>query len=297
MKIFKEESKINFLKIQKITFVISTIIILCSFASIVVKGINFGFDFVGGTQIEMKLKNELTIDGIKNEIKKSNYNNIDVQSIKGAKDVLFTVPLIKNDKDSEEHKKTCNKLIEIFPESEITSISFIGAKVSGDLINKSLIAVMLSLIATFIYIALRFEYRLAISAAIALAHDPIVIIGFFSIWEIRVDLISVAAILTVIGYSLNDTVVVFDRIRENYKKHHELKPNEVINLSINQTLSRTIILSLLTLSVVVSLYIFGGPVLHSFSLALIIGIITGTYSSIYIAGAIAANLGLEKKYL
>ncbi|NQY42100.1 MAG: protein translocase subunit SecF, partial [Legionellales bacterium] len=145
-----------------------------------------------------------------------------------------------------------------------------------------------------IYIAMRFEYRLAICSAIALAHDPAVILGIFSFYQIEFDLKTLAALLAVIGYSLNDTIVVFDRVRENFKKYRKKKPSEIMNLSINQTLSRTIITSVLTLIVVVALYIYGGETLKGFSLAMILGVVFGTYSSIYVAGTLAITLGLSR---
>jgi preprotein translocase subunit SecF len=184
------------------------------------------------------------------------------------------------------------------PGATIQSSSFIGAQVGKELATNGALALFIALLGTAIYIALRFEYRLAISAAVSLIHDPIIILGFFAVTGMEFDLISLAAILTIIGYSLNDTIVVFDRIRENFRKQR--KPTntiEVINLSVNETLSRTIITSGLTLLTVVSLFIYGGKVLHGFSTALLIGIVIGTYSSIYVAGALAVALGLKREDL
>ena len=183
------------------------------------------------------------------------------------------------------------------PGATFQSVNFVGSTVSSELAYKGILAVIVALLGTMIYIALRFEYRLAVSAAVALVHDPVLILGIFSFFHIQFDLTALAAVLTVIGYSLNDTIVVFDRVRENFRKMRRGTTVEVVNAAINQTLSRTIMTSSLTLTVVVVLFLFGGPTIHGFALALIIGIVIGTYSSIYVAGAFAVALGLSRKDL
>ena len=174
-------------------------------------------------------------------------------------------------------------------------VDFVGPQVGQELATKGALAILVSLLATMVYIAIRFEYRLAFSSAIALIHDPILILGIFAWFGIEFDLKALAGLLAVIGYSLNDTIVVFDRVRENFVKIRRSTPIEIMNISINQTLSRTIMTSLLTLFVVVALFVYGGETIHGFSLALIIGIVIGTYSSIYVAGALAVVMGLSSK--
>ena len=184
--------------------------------------------------------------------------------------------------------------MQALPGAQIQRFNVVGAEVGKELFTKGALALFVSLLAILIYISMRFEYRFAISAILALIHDPVLILGMFSLFHIQFDLIAFAAVLTVIGYSLNDTIVVFDRVRENFRKVRKGTPLEIMNLSINQTLSRTIMTSGLTLLAVISLLIYGGPVLYGFSLALLIGILIGTYSSIYVAGALAVAFGLQR---
>ena len=174
-------------------------------------------------------------------------------------------------------------------------VDFVGPQVGQELATKGALAVIVALIATMIYIAMRFEYRLAVSSTVALIHDPVLILGVFAMFGIEFDLKALAGLLAVIGYSLNDTIVVFDRVRENFVKIRRSSPIEIMNISINQTLSRTIMTSVLTLFVVVALFVYGGETIHGFTLALIIGIVIGTYSSIYVAGALAVVMGLDRK--
>ena len=181
--------------------------------------------------------------------------------------------------------------------ADIKSVSYIGPEVGKELTQKGILAIFIAVLATMIYIALRFDLKFAISSAVALAHDPIIILGIFSLFQFSFDLTTLAAILAVIGYSLNDTVVVYDRVRENFRSMRTASVGEVINSAINDTLSRTVITSGLTLVVVIVLFLFGGPSIHYFSLALIIGVIVGTYSSIYVAGTLAVALGLTRESL
>ena len=183
------------------------------------------------------------------------------------------------------------------PGAELPRVEFIGPQVGHAMVTNGILALLVSLLATMLYIAIRFEYRFAISAAVALIHDPILILGVFAFFHIDFDLIALAAVLTILGYSINDTIVVYDRVRENFRKMRKGTTLEIINTSVNQTLSRTIMTSSLTLVVVVALFVYGGETLRGFSIALIIGIMIGTYSSIYIAGALAVMLGLERKHL
>ena len=176
-------------------------------------------------------------------------------------------------------------------------VSYIGPQMGQEMASKGLIAIIIALLGTMIYIALRFDLRFAVGSTVALVHDPVIILGVFSFFHIEFNLISLAAVLTVIGYSLNDTIVIFDRVRENFRKMRKAEALEVMNQSINQTLSRTIMTSALTLTVVLALFFLGGNLLHGFSLALIIGIIVGTYSSIYVAGSLTLALGLNRQHL
>ena len=183
------------------------------------------------------------------------------------------------------------------PGAQLQRVEFVGPQVGQEMATKGLLAILIALLGTMIYIAIRFEYRFAIGSAVALVHDPILIMGMFSYFQLEFNLTALAAVLAVIGYSLNDTIVIFDRIRENFRKVRKGSPIEVVNLSINQTLSRTVMTSAATLVVVLALFIFGGAMIHGFATAYIIGIVVGTYSSIYVAGALAVALGLNKQDL
>ena len=188
-----------------------------------------------------------------------------------------------------------DQVMNALPGATKQQVDFVGPQVGQELATKGALAIIVSLLATMLYIAVRFEYRLAFSSAIALIHDPVLILGIFAWFGIEFDLKALAGLLAVIGYSLNDTIVVFDRVRENFIKIRRSTPIEIMNTSINQTLSRTIMTSVLTLFVVVALFVYGGETIHGFALALIIGIVIGTYSSIYVAGALAISMGLSSK--
>ena len=208
-----------------------------------------------------------------------------------SKDVLISIaPRAKEDSSM-----LVDRVMHVLPGAEKQRVEFVGPQVGAELATKGALAIFISLLATMIYIALRFEYRLAFSSAVALIHDPVLILGVFALLKIDFDLKALAGLLAVIGYSLNDTIVVFDRVRENFVKLRRKTPVEIMNISINQTLSRTIMTSVLTLFVVVALFVYGGETIHAFSMALMIGIIVGTYSSIYVAGALAVSMGLNRK--
>ena len=215
--------------------------------------------------------------------------NISIQSLGGSKHILLRIPKT-NDKNLQSSIEKL--LVDHFPDSKISQVEYIGPQIGKELLTDGLNAIIFALILTMFYIALRFEYRFAIAAIVALLHDPIITLGVFSYCQIEFDLISLAGILTVLGYSLNDTIVVYDRIRENFSNYPRSDIESIVNMAINETLSRTIITSLLTLLAVLSLLFFGGDSLHGFSVALAVGIVVGTYSSIYIAGALAVVLGL-----
>lgn len=291
MEFFKANTKIDFMGQRKWAAIFSIILFIFSVASLSIRGLNLGLDFTGGTQIEVTYQSPVTVNTIRDSLAKSGFTQAIVQPYT-VRDISIRVG---PQKISQDQLKT--KLAAALPGAKIVSLSYIGPQVSKTLMTNGILAIIVSLIGTMIYIALRFEYRFAVSSTIALIHDPVLILGIFAFFQLEFDLVVLAALLTVIGYSLNDTIVVYDRIRENFRKMRKGTPVEVVNVSINQTLSRTIMTSGLTLLVVVVLYFFGGPVLHNFSLALIIGIIIGTYSSIYVAGSSALTLGLNRQSL
>ena len=291
MEWFNPHSTYNFMGWRKFNAIFSMILICISLAGLGYKGLSWGLDFTGGTQVEMSFKQLAVIEDIRRSLHAAGYPGAQVMTYGNAHDVLITIPAsVDNDVSQLKHR-----LQESFPQDKIMQMSYIGPQVGNELATKGIIAVIIAMIATMIYIALRFEYRLALSSALALIHDPMLILGVFAWFDIEFDLKALAALLAVIGYSLNDTIVVFDRVRENFLKVRRVAAIDIMNLSINQTLSRTIMTSLLTLSVVLALLFMGGESLRGFSLALSIGIVIGTYSSIYVAGSLALWLGLDKK--
>lgn len=291
MEWFNPNAQYNFMGWRKFNAIFSLILILISLVGLATKGLNWGLDFTGGTQIEMSFSETANIEAIRLILKNKGYHDAQVMTYGNSQDVLISLA----SSVGEDVNKIRFQMTQLFPKVRIQQISYIGPQVGHELASKGIIAVIVAVLATMVYIAVRFEYRLAVSSAIALIHDPMLILGVFSWLGFEFDLKALAAVLAVIGYSLNDTIVVFDRVRENFLKVRRTEPSEIMNLSINQTLSRTIMTSFLTLSVVLALLFLGGESLRGFSLALSIGIIIGTYSSIYVAGSLAIWMGLSKK--
>ena len=297
MELFHQNTKIDFMGLRKWTGAFSLIISIISLLLLFTKGLNFGLDFTGGTQLELRYEHPITPNEVREKLEKGGFEGIKVIQYGSTRDILVKIANKKGVSEEQLSQKVLGVLKNDHDGIELRQVEFVGAEVSEHLAEQGGLAVLMALVATMIYIALRFEYRFGVSAAVALLHDPIVILGIFSFFQIEFDLATLAAILAVIGYSLNDTIVVYDRVRENFRKVRQETPTQIMNLSINQTLSRTVMTSCLTLLVVIALYFFGGSSLHGFSLALIIGIVIGTYSSIFIAGALALNMGLSRKAL
>lgn len=293
MEFFRRATKIDFMKIKSITAGISLLMIIFSFTSLYLNGINWSLDFTGGIIVELGYEQAAPLSKIR-DVLKADYHEAIVQSFGSPKEVVVKLASRPGVDEKVVAANIIKELTKDGSKVELRRVDAIGSQVGAELAEQGSLAVIVALIATMVYIALRFEMRFAVAAAVALAHDPIVILGMFSFCQVEFDLTTLAGMLAVIGYSLNDTIVVFDRVKENFIKLRKTTPYEVVNLSINQTLSRTIMTSGLTLLVVIALLIFGGPTLHGFSLSLFIGILVGTYSSIYIAGAFALYLGLNK---
>ena len=293
MEFFKKIPQIDFMGLQKWTAIFSITIFVASIVSLCVYGLNLGLDFTGGVQIELGFKQAAQLDGIRSTLATAGFDRAVVQSYGSSRDVQITLPPPK----SGDAKAVVDQVMQLLPNAELRRNDFIGPQVGKELTQKGILAVVVSMMLTMLYIMVRFEYRFAVSSTVALIHDPVLILGVFSFFQLEFNLIVLAALLAILGYSLNDTVVVFDRVRENFRKLRKSDPRDVMNLSINQTLSRTTMTSGLTLIVVVALFLYGGETLRGFSLALIIGIVIGTYSSIYVAGSLAVLLGLNKEAL
>lgn len=293
MEFFKANTKIDFMRQRKWAAIFSITLFVLSIGSLIFHGLNFGLDFTGGTQIQIHYQKSADLLQIRQQLNKAGFKSPIVQAYGTSQDVI--IKLQPRGKIAE--KEISKRVTDALPQAKIQQVEFIGPQIGKTLVTNGILAVIVSLLATMAYIALRFEYRFAVSSAIALIHDPVLILGVFSFFHLEFNLITLAAVLTLLGFSLNDTVVVYDRVRENFRKVRKGTPTEIMNLSVNQTLSRTIMTSGLTLLVVVVLFIFGGEMLHWFSLALIIGIVIGTYSSIYVAGSLSILMGLEKQHL
>ena len=286
----------NFMKWHKNAIYVSSFLILISLLSVLTKGLNYGVDFNGGTIIEISFENDAPIEDIRNYLVENNYTKSSVQYFGSNKDLLIRMPNIISSDEATLSNTLVAELNNKYNFS-LNRVEYVGAQVGEELRDQGITAALIALLLIMIYIALRFEYRFSIGAILALLHDVFLIIGIFSITQIEFNLSVFAAILAVIGYSLNDTIVVFDRIRENFKSSIAENVNTILitNESINQTLSRTLITSLTTLLVLVSLIIFGGEILFGFSFALIAGVIVGTYSSIYIASSTLLMMNISAK--
>lgn len=286
----------NFMKWHKKAVYLSSLLIFISLISIFTKGLNYGVDFNGGTLIEISFENNAPIDDIRKYLKDNSYEKSSVQYFGSGTDILIRMPNIISSAEATLSNTLLAELNREFSFS-LKRVEYVGAQVGEELRDQGILAALIALALIMVYIALRFEYRFSIGAILALLHDILLIIGIFSITQIEFNLSVFAAILAVIGYSLNDTIVVFDRIRENFKSAiaENINTESLTNQSINQTLSRTLITSLTTLLVLISLIIFGGEILFGFAFALITGVIIGTYSSIYIASSTLLLMNISAK--
>lgn len=297
MQILKENINIDFMEKRNLALIFSLILIIVSIGAMFARGLNLGIDFTGGTLVEVGYPDNIALDAVREGLTRSGFNDAIVQHFGTSKDVLIRLPVA----DSEENKATLsNRVIEALASAgdpEMRRVEFVGPQVGDELRDKGGLAMLYALIGILIYVALRFEWRFSLGSVAALIHDVILVVGFFAITQVEFDLTVLAALLAVIGYSLNDTIVVFDRIRENFRLIRKAPPQEVINTSINQTLSRTLMTSLTTLLVLIALFVFGGEVIHAFSIALIVGVVVGTYSSVYIASSSLLMLDVSKEDL
>jgi len=312
---------IDFLGKRKIAMVFSLILIVISLASLAIRGLTFGIDFTGGTLVEVAYQDTVAIDDVRKTLSTAGFDDAVVQYFGTAKDVMIRVPLKEDMKGAQVSEKIMLSLHESSSEFvtdtdpiskeqtcsangqqqvckvQMQRVEFVGPQVGDELATQGGLAMLYALFGILAYVAFRFEWRFAVGSVVALVHDVLITIGVFSVFQLEFTLTVLAALLAVIGYSLNDTIVVFDRIRENFRKMRKETPEVIMNLSINQTLPRTILTSLTTLLVLVSLFIFGGDIIHNFSVALILGVVIGTYSSIFIASPTVLMLGVSRENL
>jgi preprotein translocase subunit SecF len=289
------KQQINFMGLRKPAMILSVILILVSIVCLATLKLNVGIDFTGGSIIEVGYQQPVELEPIRDVLSVNGYNDAVVQHFGSASEVLIRLVPKMGQNEAETSSEVIKLLRSMTDESiQERRVEYVGPQVGEELTEDGGLAVLYALIAILIYVSVRFEYRFSLGAVAALIHDVIITLGIFSLLRLDFDLSVLAAILAVIGYSLNDTIVVFDRVRENFRKIRNRTPEEVTNISINQTISRTLMTSFTTLLVLFSLFFLGGEVIHAFSLALIIGVFVGTYSSIYVATSTTLSLGISR---
>ena len=275
--------------------VLSSLLIIASLILLIFKGLNFGIDFKGGTLIELRSSDtKINVSSLRDNLKQMDLGDVSVKKFGNDQDYLIKFENKDNKKNIiEEIRSSLDK--SFGNNFDFRRVENVGPKVSAELLKSGIIAISISLAVMLIYIWIRFEWQFSLGAILALFHDVIVTLGLFSLLNLEINLSIIAAVLTIVGYSMNDTVVIFDRVRENLKKYADIKIFELTNISINETLSRTIITSITTLLALLSIYLFGGEILKGFSFAMILGVVFGTYSSIYIANPILVFLKVSQK--
>ena len=318
MEFLKRDIDFDFLSKKRAASIVSIILIVAGLISLSSRGLNFGIDFTGGTLVEVSYENSIEVEDVRRQLRVAQFGDAQVQYYGTSSDILIRLPVRSVDNSASISSKIMEVLRMPFLETlaetstggiqqcvsesgfhackvQMRRVEFVGPQVGGELTEKGGLAMIYALIGIMIYVAWRFEWRFALGSVAALVHDVLITVSFFSIFGLEVSLPVLAALLAVIGYSLNDTIVIFDRIRENFRKMRKGDPTQVMNRAINNTLRRTVLTSLTTLFVVLTLLIFGGEIMKGFSLALLVGIIVGTYSSIFVASPVVLALGISRE--
>ena len=303
LKLVPSETKVNFFKLSKITFGASIVGMIVALVLFFLLGLNFGIDFRGGTTIRTDASIPIEVSTYRSALSKLNLGDVSITEVFDPTKPDQNVAQIRIEQQENEGSATVKTvkavqaaLLTIDSKMTFPSIESVGPKVSSELIRTAVIAVIAAIFAVLFYIWLRFEWQFSVGAVAALIHDIVLTIGIFSLLQIKFDLAIIAALLTIVGYSLNDTVVVFDRVRENLRKYKKMELQKVLNLSINETLSRTVMTSVTTLLALISLFVLGGDVIRGFVFAMIWGVIVGTYSSVFIASNILLRLGVKRDW-
>ncbi|MEW6992115.1 protein translocase subunit SecF [Colwelliaceae bacterium 6441] len=298
MQLLKLKETVNFMRYRKVAMIFSIILMCAAIGSLVVNKLNFGLDFTGGTLIEVGFEQPADLNIIRQVMDSNGYDDAVVQLYGSSREVVIRLA----QREGIKAEMLGNQILSILKEGTgqelaMRRIEFVGASVGDELTEQGGLAMLTALICILVYVAFRFEWRFALGSVFALFHDVLLTLGLFSVLGLEFDLTVLAAILAVIGYSLNDTIVVSDRIRENFRKIRDGGPSEIIDISLTQTLSRTFITSITTLLVLIALFYQGGALIHGFATALLFGVFVGTYSSIYVASAVALGLGISKEDL
>lgn len=290
--------KINFMAMRTPAMLLSLVLIIGSLVGLWYKGLNLGVDFTGGTIIELSYPGAADLAQVRNTLTEAGYAEAQVQHFGSSQDVLIRIA----PREGMASATLSNQVVEVLQSAtsetiNLRRVEFVGPQVGEELTNDGALAVLYALIGILIYVALRFEFRFSLGAIVALVHDVVITVGVFAWTQMQFDLTVIAALLAIIGYSINDTIVVFDRVRELFRTVRDGTPVELTNLALNEMLSRTIMTSLTTLVVLVALFFLGGEIIHGFAAALMVGVVVGTYSSVYIASSVALTLGVSKQDL
>jgi preprotein translocase subunit SecF len=297
MRFLNRKTRIDFMGRRKYALIVSSILLIIAISALPMRGLNFGLDFTGGTLVEVRYPTAADIGDVRASLAVAGMDDVIVQNFGAATDVVVRVPPEEDGEQSTD--ELSNRVVTalsqgIDGELQVRRADFVGPQVGEELTEQGILAVIYALIGIFLYVMMRFQWRFSVGAVVAVIHDILVTMGALAVLQVEFDLTVVAALLAVVGYSLNDTIVLFDRIRENFPRLGKHTSIDVINTSVNETLSRTIMTSLTTLLVLTALFIFGGEIIHGFAFTLIIGVIIGTYSSIYVASTSLLMLGVSK---
>ncbi len=299
MELFKARTHVDFMSRRRIFLGISALLIVASVAVFFVRGLNYSIDFTGGTLVELAFSKTPDLGAVRGTLTTAGFHNVVVQTFGGDRDLLIRLRTQPG-----ESSAVGTKILQVFqknqvayPDVQLRRTEYVGPEVGKELRNKGIMALIIVTLGILIYVGFRFEWRFAVGGVLAMLHDPILVVGFFAITQEEFSLTVIAALLVIMGYSLNDTVVVFDRMREDLRASRSGDVAQVFNVAINETLSRTVITSFITFMVALSLFLFGGPVIHGFATALVIGVVVGTYSSIFVASPIALWLGLKREHV
>ena len=295
MKFLNRKTNIDFMSRSSVALIFSAILIIASITSLAVRGLNFGLDFTGGTLIEVGYPSAPDTTEVRENLANAGFDSV-VQTFGAATDIVVRIPPSDVEESSAELSTRVLAALSqgVEGEIEMRRVEFVGPQVGDELAEQGILAVIYAMVGVFLYVMFRFQWRFSVGAVAALFHDITISMGILSFVHIEFDLTVVAAILAVVGYSLNDTIVLFDRIRENFPRYRKRQPVEVVNTSINETLSRTLMTSTTTLMVLTALFYFGGEIIHGFAFTLITGVVVGTYSSIYVASTVLLKLGVSK---
>ena len=296
MRILNRKTHIDFMGQRKMAFALSAILMALSIGSLATRGLNFGLDFTGGMLIEVSYPAAPRISEVRANLGDAGLDDAVVQTFGTATDIVVRIPPRSEDESDAELSTIILEALQVGIEGDIVMrrVEFVGPQVGDELAEQGILAVVYAMIGIFLYVMFRFQWRFSVGAVAALIHDVVISMGVLCAVQVEFDLTVVAALLAVIGYSLNDTIVLFDRIRENFPRLRKRTPIEVVNTSVNETLSRTLMTSMTTLLVLSALFIFGGEIIHSFAFTLIVGVLVGTYSSIFVASTVLLQLGVSK---